>query len=225
MAAQAAPQTATLRSGSSSPLSPSRARPSSPRRWRIIARDSRCAARRAPSPQPRAVCRHGRSASHDRRQAGLGVEFFCGEMWCSSRDQITLSHYIKSLDVAPDLDTAERATVIQAAYRGRQSRRGSTDLKDSREKSALAIQRRQRRKSNPDMSMMMAGGIAAWSKWPLGSAAAPCPGLLGRTRQAPGCAPHSRSVRVRDRIRVRHRRGVPIPPRLTTQAAAARATR
>ena len=75
-----------------------------------------------------------------------------------TRDQITLSHYIKSLDVAPDLDTAERATVIQAAYRGRQSRRGSTDLKDSREKSALAIQRRQRRKSNPDMSMMMAGG-------------------------------------------------------------------
>ena len=44
-------------------------------------------------------------------------------MWCSSRDQITLSHYIKTLEVAPDLDTAERATVIQAAYRGKQSRR------------------------------------------------------------------------------------------------------
>ena len=37
-------------------------------------------------------------------------------------------------------------------------RRGSAELKDSREKSALAIQRRQRRKSNPDMSMMGGGG-------------------------------------------------------------------
>lgn len=91
-------------------------------------------------------------------KAGLGAEHFCGDMWCSSRDQITLSHYIKTLEVAPDLDTAERATVIQAAYRGKQSRRGSAELKDSREKSALAIQRRQRRKSNPDMSMMGGGG-------------------------------------------------------------------
>lgn len=32
-------------------------------------------------------------------KAGLGSEFFCGDMWCSSRDQITLSHYIKQLEV------------------------------------------------------------------------------------------------------------------------------
>ena len=65
----------------------------------------------------------GRSPNPYPNQAGLGAEHFCGDMWCSSRDQITLSHYIKTLEVAPDLDTAERATVIQAAYRGKQSRR------------------------------------------------------------------------------------------------------
>ena len=91
-------------------------------------------------------------------KAGLGAEHFCGDMWCSSRDQITLSHYIKTLEVAPDLEAAGRATIIQAAYRGKQSRRGSTELRESREKSALAIQRRQRRKSNPDLAVVGGGG-------------------------------------------------------------------
>lgn len=94
------------------------------------------------------------------RQAGLGAEYFCGDMWTSSRDQITLSHYIKTLDVAPELDTAEHASVIQAAYRGKQSRRGTAELKGSRASAAKAIQRRQRRKSNPDMMLedMLGGG-------------------------------------------------------------------
>ena len=91
-------------------------------------------------------------------KAGLGAEHFCGDMWCSSRDQITLSHYIKTLEVAPDLEAAERATIIQAAYRGKQSRRGSAELRQTREKSALAIQRRQRRKSNPDVAVAGGGG-------------------------------------------------------------------
>jgi hypothetical protein len=34
-------------------------------------------------------------------KAGLGAEYFCGDMWCSSREQITLSHYIKTLEANP----------------------------------------------------------------------------------------------------------------------------
>ena len=62
-------------------------------------------------------------------QAGLGSEFFSRDMWCSSREQITLSQYIKTLESSgaegPPTDDANRAAVIQAAYRGRQTRRCS----------------------------------------------------------------------------------------------------
>lgn len=83
-------------------------------------------------------------------KAGLGAEYFCGDMWCSSREQITLSHYIKTLEANPggmDADTAEKAAAIQAAYRGKQSRKNVAELKANRESAALAIQRQRRRKS------------------------------------------------------------------------------
>lgn len=94
-------------------------------------------------------------------KAGLGTEFFCGDMWCSSRDQITLSHYIKQLESAESKSAgseAERAAVIQAAYRGRQSRQKVDQMKQDRENAAAAIQRRIRRKS---ATASMGGGLAS----------------------------------------------------------------
>jgi len=96
-------------------------------------------------------------------KAGLGSECFSGDMWCSAKDQITLSHYIKTLDAGADKnklnnEDADRAAVIQAAYRGRQSRRSSVEMKQNREAAAAAIQRRQRRKST---TTTMGGGLAS----------------------------------------------------------------
>tara|TARA_B110001452_G_scaffold79160_1_gene64622 strand:+ start:70 stop:498 length:429 start_codon:yes stop_codon:yes gene_type:complete len=53
---------------------------------------------------------------------------------------------------------AERAAVIQAAYRGRQSRQKVDQMKQDRENAAAAIQRRIRRKS---ATASMGGGLAS----------------------------------------------------------------
>ena len=102
-------------------------------------------------------------------KAGLGAEFFCGDMWCLNRQQIALSNYLKTMDAGPSAavpmtSTQQEVVRIQAALRGNATRKGVAREKSRKSNAAQLIQGIQRRRSAASLSTdgvgRVLGGVA-----------------------------------------------------------------